>query len=98
MLRIAVVRQDESSLAGYLEKRSIPVRYMEEFSVQGITVSDDDKAFSIVASRGYRLTRGSSGFEVEFSTRNELPELLLLLQEARLNPCLRDIAETYYQA
>ncbi len=98
MAKILLIDEDCRSRAMYLESFVLPTFYMQDFSIQGITVSDFKTALSIVNQAGYTVLDKNVGADIIFNDIKELKTILSLLRQHGLHSELTDIVDTLYQA
>ena len=98
MARILLIDKDCSSRAKYLESLTLPAFYMQDFSIQGITVGDFNTARRLLGQSGYTVLDKNGGADIIFDDIKELGTILSLLRQHGLHSELTDIADTLYQA
>ena len=98
MARILLIDKDCSSRAKYLESLTLPAFYMQDFSIQGITVGDFNTARRLLGQSGYTVLDKNGGADIIFDDVKELGTILSLLRQHGLHSELADIADTLYQA
>ena len=80
MARILLIDKDCSSRAKYLESLTLPAFYMQDFSIQGITVGDFNTARRLLGQSGYTVLDKNGGADIIFDDVKQLPALLVLLR------------------
>ncbi|MFH0781953.1 MAG: hypothetical protein V2B20_08375 [Pseudomonadota bacterium] len=98
MAKILLIDNDSRSRAQYLESCALPIFYMQDFSIQGITVGDFGAARSLIGQAGYTVLDKNGGADIIFDNAKELETILSLLRQHELQSELTDIADTVYQA
>jgi hypothetical protein len=98
MAKILLIDNDCRSKATYLESFALPTFYMQDFSIQGITVGDFASARRLLDQAGYTVLDKNSGADIIFDDVKQLEAILALLRESDPQSELRDIADTLYQA
>ncbi len=98
MAKILVIDKDCRSKAKYLESLTLPTFYMQDFSIQGITVGDFNTARQLIDQAGYTVLDKNGGADIIFDYIKELGTILSLLRQHGMHPELTDVADTLYQA
>lgn len=98
MAKILLIDNGCRSNATYLETVALPIFYMQDFSIQGITVGDFNAARRLLGQAGYTVLDKHSGADIIFNDVKQLEAILSLLRESDPQSELRDIADTLYQA
>lgn len=97
MAKILLIGKDCRGKAKYLES-FIPTFYMQDFSIQGITINDFTAARSLLGQAGYTVLDKNGGADIIFDDVKELGTILSLLRQHGLHSELTDLADTLYQA
>ena len=97
MAKILLIGKDRGSKAKYLES-FIPIFYMQDFSIQGITVDNFTAARGFLDRAGYTVLDKNGGADIIFDDINQLGSILALLHQHGLRAEVSDIADTLYQA
>ena len=98
MAKILLIDNDCRSKATYLDSFALPPFYMQDFSIQGITVGNLSAARRLLDQAGYTVLDKNSGADIIFDDVKQLEAILALLRESDPQSELRDIADTLYQA
>lgn len=98
MARIVLIGEDSTSKGTYLASRPLPNFYMNDFSIQGITVGDFPAACRLLAQSGYTILDKYGGADIIFNDIKQLASVLSLLRLHGIQSELGDIADTIYQA
>jgi len=98
MAKILLIDDDCRSGAKYLESFSLPTFYMQDFSIQGMSVADFTTARRLIDQAGYTVLDKNGGADIIFDDAKELETILSLLRQNGLHAELTDIADTLYQA
>jgi hypothetical protein len=98
MSKILLIDEDFRSRAKYLESLLLPIFYMQDFSIQGVSVRDFSTARRLIDQAGYTVLDKNGGADIIFDDAKELGSILSLLRQHGLHAELTDIADTLYQA
>ncbi len=98
MAKIVLIAADCKSKANYLETLALPDFYMQDFSIQGITVDNFKAARDFVRQAGYTVLDKNGGTDSIFGDTRQLASILTLLQQQGVQAEISDIADTLYQA
>ncbi len=66
MAKILIIDEDCRSKAKYLESFALPAFYMQDFSIQGITVGDFNTARRLIDQAGYTVLDKNGGADIIF--------------------------------
>jgi hypothetical protein len=98
MAKILLIDEDHRSRAKYLESLVLPIFYMQDYSIQGMSVDDFSTARRLIDRAGYTVLDKNGGADIIFDDAKELGAILSLLRQHGLHAELTDIADTLYQA
>jgi hypothetical protein len=76
----------------------MPLRYMEDFSILGITVTDYPVAQAFLRQSGYTITPRPGGGDINLPHFTHLPRLMEQLHDNGIEATFSDVADTIYQA
>ena len=98
MARVTLVPEGSRAREQYLQEKQLPVRYMEDFSVMGLMVSDYEEAVKLIAARGIRADTVAGCTEIFIEQPSAISEIQSLLETHNIRCSYGDIADTLYQA
>lgn len=98
MIAIALVEKSCHSRSLYIDNRSLPQSYMEDFSILGIMVPNYHEARSLLTQSGFIITDRPGGGDISVEHVSEFPKLLTLLLNNGIEATMSDVADTMYQA
>jgi hypothetical protein len=93
-----VLPADIKSREIYLSNRTLPVNYMEDFSLMGFVVDSYKEACALLLAAGYRLSQHQYGTDLFIEGPANIVEISTLLLSNNINCTFSDIADTLYQA
>lgn len=98
MPKIAIVADDYTQRAQYLDNKQIPVKYMEDFTVLGFIVSEHEKACALLRQEGYTVHNHTIGAEVIINDASQIQDISTCFGKNDITSTFSDIADTLYQA
>ena len=98
MISIALVEHSCEARSKYIDARPLPLFYMEDFSILGITVTDYPTAQAFLRQTGYTIIARPGGGDINLQHISHLPKLLKQLNEHGIDATVSDVADTIYQA
>jgi hypothetical protein len=81
----------------YLPDNSFPPFYMEDYTVLGLRVGNLDAAVSLLEKNGIRIFKNQGCRELSIEKRDEIPNIIQLLNANDISCVIADIAEQVYQ-
>ena len=93
-----ILPADIKSRAIYLNSRTLPVDYMEDFSLMGFVVDNYKEACALLLAAGYPLSQHQYGSDLVVERPAKILEISTLLMSNNINCTFSDIADTLYQA
>ena len=97
-MTIALLPEGTSSRERYLSNLTLPLNYMEDFSLMVFIVDRYPEAYDVLTSKGYSLQRSQSGIELTIARPEQIREIDSLLRSANIQTLFTVIADTIYQA
>lgn len=82
----------------YIDNRTLPVNYTEDFSLMGFIVDNYRQACSLLLSEGYQLEQHQSGTDLFIEKPAQIRAINDLMSSHNINCTYTDIADTLYQA
>ena len=95
---IPLLPEGASNRERYLSNRTLPLNYMEDFSIMGFIVDRYPEAYDVLTSKGYGVHKSQSGIELTITRPEQICEIDSLLRLANIRVLFTDIADTIYQA
>ncbi len=96
-MRAIPVLQQGSRAPVCLSNESLPVFYMNDYSVLGLQVSDLDLAYQVLADQHIAIKRKTDHLEIRIERTGQMPEIVSLLDLNGINCGITDIADQIYQ-
>ena len=81
----------------YLPDNSFPSFYMEDYTVLGLRVGNLDAAVSLLEKNGIRIFKNQGCRELSIEKRDEIPNIIQLLNANDISCIIADIVEQVYQ-
>ena len=81
----------------YLPDNSFPSFYMEDYTVLGLRVGNLDAAVSLLEKNGIRIFESPGFHELSIEKRDEIPNIIQLLNANGISCLIADIVEQMYQ-
>jgi hypothetical protein len=88
---------NELDKAIYLTDMPLPSFYMEDYTVLGFRVDNLDAALRVLEKNGISTSRRSGYGELSIDQRNQIPDLIQLLNANDISCDIADIVEQVYQ-
>ncbi|MBU1565167.1 MAG: hypothetical protein KJ630_06020 [Proteobacteria bacterium] len=98
LLKIIFIDEDCRSKANDLESLTLPIFYMQDFSIQAITVHDISAACDLLGKAGYTVLDKNGRADIIFDDVKQLGSIVSTLRQHGFRTELADIADTIYQA
>lgn len=98
MPTFAIVADDCTSRAQYLDRKQLPVKYMEDFTLPGFIVNEYEKACTLLRQEGYTLLNCATGADILIENASQIRSIKALLDSKDITATFSDIADTLYQA
>ena len=96
-MRAIPVLQRGSCAPVCLSNDSLPVFYMNDYSVLGLQVSDLDTAYQVLADQHLAIERKTNHLEIRIEHTGQMPQIVSLLDRNGINCGITDIADQIYQ-
>ncbi len=80
-----------------LADHSLPLFYMNDYSVLGLVVSDLDITYQVLADQNLAIERQADHLEISIERPGQMPEIIKLLNRHGINCGISDIADQIYQ-
>ena len=80
-----------------LPDSSLPAFYMEDYTVLGLRVGDLTEAVRVLEKNDIRIYKSSGFSELSFKQRDEIPQIIHLLNANDISCVMADIVEQVYQ-
>lgn len=87
----------ESDAAICLPDSSLPVFYMEDYTVLGLRVQNLGVAIRLLEENGIALHRKAGHVELSVEKRDQIPHVIQLLKANHISCDIADIVEHVYQ-
>lgn len=91
------VLQHGRRAAACLTNGSLPLFYMNDYSVLGLQVSDLDLAYRVLADQHVTIEHRSDYLKLQIQQIAQVPEIVSLLNRNGIHCGLSDIADQIYQ-
>ena len=98
MVTVTVIAEEPASRAHYLSSQTLPLRYMEDFTLMGFVVDRFAQAKALLVSHGFYIKEQGQGIEVIIADHRGVAEISSLFAENNIFSTYGDLAETMYQA
>lgn len=98
MAKIVLIAADCTSKANYLATVALPDFYMQDFTIQAITVDNFKAARHLLEQAGYTVLDKNGGTDIIFGDTGQLASIFTLLRHHGVQAEISDIADTFYQA
>ncbi|MGD8990768.1 MAG: hypothetical protein PVI00_04865 [Desulfobacterales bacterium] len=96
MPRMPII-SNESNTAICLPDSSLPIFYMEDYTVLGLQVGNLGAAAALLAKNGIALIRKAGYLELSVDQSDQIPHIIQLLKENDIACDINDIVEHVYQ-
>lgn len=96
-MRAIPVLQQGSRTPVCLSNDSLPIFYMNDYSVLGLQVSDLDMAYQVLADQQVAIRRQTDHLEIRIERTGQMPEIVKLLDRNGIDCGITDIADQIYQ-
>jgi hypothetical protein len=80
-----------------LPNDTLPLFYMNDYSVLGLQVSDLDMAYQVLADQYVAIERKTDHLEIKIERSGQMPEIVTLLKHNGIGCSITDIADQIYQ-
>ena len=96
MIKLPILSMDGGG-SMMVPETSLPVFYMEDYSVMGLRVTDLDSALELLAGQDMRLSGEGACRRVVLDDRRQIPRVVDLLTSHGISCIMADVAEQMYQ-
>ncbi len=96
MPRLPILPNDIDT-ASCLPDSSLPSFYMEDYTVLGLRVGDLSEAVRILEKNDIPIYKNPGFSELSFKQRDEIPQIIQLLNANDISCVMADIVEQVYQ-
>ena len=96
MPRLPIIQSD-LDITICLPDSSLPAFYMEDYTVLGLRVGDLAEAVRVLEKNGIRICKSPGYNELSFEQRDQIPQIIQLLNANGISCVMADIVEQVYQ-
>lgn len=98
MFKLALLPNDSVSRGLYLCGRTLPVKYMEDFSLMGFVVDRYHDAVEVLTTSGFSVEELEGGADLLLHSVDTIQEISACFANNNIQSDFMDIADTIYQA